>query len=51
MKLTQRGKVVLFITALGGLVLMFYAVDHVNYMGGGHWCLKSLLECDFPTQP
>ena len=50
MKLTQRGKVVLLITALLGLVLMFYAVDHLNWMGD-HWCLKSLLECDFPTQP
>lgn len=44
MKLTTRGKVVLAF----GLVLLtiglFFAVDHLNWMGD-HYCFKSMTQC------
>jgi len=49
MRLTRRGKGALALTLLAALVGLFYLVDHVNYMGAGHWCFHSLLACDFPN--
>ena len=47
MKLTRRGKGALALTLLAALVGLFYLVDHINYIGAGHWCFHSLIVCDF----
>ena len=49
MRITKRGKGALALTLLAALVGLFYLVDHINYMGAGHWCFHSLLACDFPN--
>jgi len=47
MKLTRRGKIALTLAIMAGAVGMLWVVDHVNYMGAGHWCFHSLIVCDF----
>jgi len=49
MRITKRGKGALALTLLAALVGLFYLVDHINYMGAGHWCFHSLIACDFPN--
>ena len=49
MRLTTKGKIVFGLLALAGFIALLYGVDHLNYMGGGKWCLKSLIQCDFPN--
>jgi len=47
MRLTTRGKVVagaFGLLLLAGLVI---GIDHINYMGDGHWCFQSSLQCYF----
>jgi hypothetical protein len=46
MKLTRRGKIVLALVIVAGLVGEFWLVDHVNWVGD-HYCFQDSITCYF----
>jgi hypothetical protein len=50
MKLTRRGWIVLvIIPAILGFAGLMWLVNHINWMGD-HYCLKTMVECYFPSK-